>query len=56
VLGGIVFGHFGDKYGRKYLLQVSIIMVGVATFADLTIDTAGGTAEYALRQTGHDDE
>ena len=31
-LGGIVFGHFGDKYGRKTLLQVAIILVGVATF------------------------
>ncbi|WP_035780388.1 MFS transporter [Arthrobacter sp. H14] len=31
-IGGIVFGHFGDKYGRKHLLQISIIMVGVATF------------------------
>ena len=31
-LGGIVFGHFGDKYGRKRLLQFSIILVGVATF------------------------
>jgi MFS family permease len=31
-LGGIVFGHFGDKYGRKRLLQLSIILIGVATF------------------------
>lgn len=31
-LGGIVFGHFGDKYGRKRLLQFAIILVGVATF------------------------
>src|SRR5699024_6165258 len=31
-VGGIVFGHFGDKYGRKKLLQISIILVGVATF------------------------
>ncbi|WJZ66655.1 MFS transporter [Kocuria rosea] len=31
-LGGIVFGHFGDKYGRKHLLQISIVMVGAATF------------------------
>jgi MFS family permease len=31
-LGGIVFGHFGDKYGRKKLLQFAIILVGVATF------------------------
>ena len=31
-LGGIVFGHFGDKYGRKHLLQVAIVLVGVSTF------------------------
>ncbi|MBU9766832.1 MHS family MFS transporter [Mycobacterium sp. TNTM28] len=31
-LGGIVFGHFGDKYGRKKLLQFSLLLVGVATF------------------------
>ncbi|MFH8249602.1 MFS transporter [Microbacterium sp. B2969] len=31
-LGGIVFGHFGDKYGRKKLLQLAIILVGIATF------------------------
>ncbi|MEA5154604.1 MFS transporter [Raineyella sp.] len=31
-LGGMVFGHFGDKYGRKHLLQVAIILVGVSTF------------------------
>jgi MFS family permease len=31
-IGGIVFGHFGDKYGRKRLLQFSLVLVGVATF------------------------
>ena len=31
-IGGIVFGHFGDKYGRKKLLQLSILLVGAATF------------------------
>ncbi len=31
-IGGVVFGHFGDKFGRKNLLQLSIILVGVATF------------------------
>ncbi|WP_433675916.1 MFS transporter [Microbacterium gorillae] len=30
-LGGIVFGHLGDKYGRKQLLQVSILLIGAAT-------------------------
>lgn len=32
-LGGVVFGHYGDKYGRKKLLQFSLILVGIATFA-----------------------
>ena len=31
-LGGVVFGHFGDKYGRKKLLQFSLLLVGLATF------------------------
>jgi metabolite-proton symporter len=31
-LGGIVFGQIGDRLGRKHTLQVTIIMVGVATF------------------------
>lgn len=31
-LGGVVFGHFGDKYGRKKLLQFAILLVGAATF------------------------
>ncbi len=31
-LGGVVFGHFGDKYGRKKLLQFSLLLVGAATF------------------------
>lgn len=31
-LGGIVFGHFGDKYGRESLLQFSLVLVGAATF------------------------
>ncbi|MFD4254454.1 MFS transporter [Amycolatopsis thermoflava] len=32
-LGGIVFGHFGDRLGRKKLLQLSLLLVGAATFA-----------------------
>lgn len=31
-LGGIVFGHFGDKHGRKKLLQFSLLLVGTSTF------------------------
>ncbi|MFI0350045.1 MFS transporter [Actinomadura sp. 9N407] len=32
-LGGVVFGHFGDKIGRKKLLVISLMMMGGATFA-----------------------
>ncbi|MEU3403149.1 MFS transporter [Streptomyces sp. NPDC006670] len=32
-LGGVVFGHFGDRIGRKRLLVVSLLMMGGATFA-----------------------
>jgi len=31
-IGGIVFGYYGDKFGRKYLLQVSLVAVGITTF------------------------
>ncbi|MGW6422299.1 MFS transporter [Nocardia sp. NPDC055053] len=31
-IGGIVFGYFGDRYGRKQLLQLSLVLVGGATF------------------------
>jgi len=32
-VGGVVFGHFGDRLGRKNLLVLSLLMMGVATFA-----------------------
>ncbi|GHD72737.1 MFS transporter [Streptomyces goshikiensis] len=32
-LGGVVFGHFGDRLGRKKLLVLSLLMMGGATFA-----------------------
>ena len=31
-LGGIVFGHYGDKLGRKNVLVVTLLLMGVATF------------------------
>src|SRR5262249_49797333 len=30
-LGGIVFGHFGDRAGRKSMLVISLLMMGIAT-------------------------
>ncbi|MFJ6486510.1 MFS transporter [Streptomyces sp. NPDC091682] len=32
-LGGVVFGHYGDKIGRKKLLVLSLLLMGGATFA-----------------------
>lgn len=31
-LGGVVFGHVGDRIGRKALLQLSLVLIGVSTF------------------------
>jgi MFS transporter, MHS family, shikimate and dehydroshikimate transport protein len=31
-IGGIVFGHFGDRIGRKAMLVLSLLIMGVATF------------------------
>jgi metabolite-proton symporter len=30
-LGGLVFGHYGDRIGRKKLLMASLMLMGVAT-------------------------
>lgn len=30
-LGGIVFGHFGDKVGRKAMLVTTLLIMGIAT-------------------------
>jgi metabolite-proton symporter len=31
-LGGVVFGHFGDKLGRKSMLVITLTLMGLATF------------------------
>ena len=31
-LGGIIFGHFGDRVGRKQVLVVTLLIMGIATF------------------------
>jgi MFS transporter, MHS family, shikimate and dehydroshikimate transport protein len=30
-LGGLVFGHYGDKIGRKTMLYLTLLIMGVAT-------------------------
>lgn len=50
-LGGLVFGHFGDRVGRKTLLVVSLLMMGAATFLIgclPTYETLGPAAALVL--------
>jgi MFS family permease len=46
-VGGIVFGHYGDKYGRKKLLQFSLLLVGAATFLMGCLPTFGQIGYWA---------
>ncbi|RSS78490.1 MFS transporter [Streptomyces sp. WAC06614] len=46
-LGGVVFGHFGDRLGRKKLLVVSLLMMGGATFAMGLLPTYGSVGVAA---------
>ena len=50
-LGGIVFGHYGDKLGRKNVLVVTLLLMGIATCligALPTYDTIGVWAPILL--------
>ena len=50
-IGGLVFGHFGDKIGRKKLLVVSLVLMGGSTAAMgllPTFATAGVAAPVLL--------
>ncbi len=46
-VGGVVFGHYGDKFGRKKLLQFSLILVGAATFLMGCLPTFGQIGYWA---------
>ncbi|MEV1177491.1 MFS transporter [Nonomuraea sp. NPDC049784] len=50
-LGGLIFGHFGDRLGRKNVLITTMLMMGAGTFAIGLIpsyDTIGVAAPVLL--------
>lgn len=50
-VGGIIFGHFGDKIGRKSILAITLLLMGFATFIIgllPTYETIGGWAPILL--------
>src|SRR5271165_4641475 len=50
-LGGIVFGHFGDRIGRKTMLYITLLIMGAATTVIgilPTYDTLGTWAAILL--------
>jgi len=46
-LGGIIFGHYGDKIGRKSMLSLTLLLMGVATFCIGLLPTYGTLGIWA---------
>ena len=49
-LGGVIFGHLGDRFGRKRMLELSILMMALPTFLVGCLPTHAqiGTSAAAL--------
>jgi MHS family shikimate/dehydroshikimate transporter-like MFS transporter len=46
-LGGVIFGHFGDRIGRKAILIVTLLVMGIGTFLIGCLPTYADIGIYA---------
>jgi len=46
-LGGIIFGHYGDRLGRKTILMLTMIIMGIGTFLIGCLPTYGQIGIWA---------
>ena len=46
-IGGVIFGHFGDKVGRKQMLVITLMLMGGATFLIGLLPTYGTIGIWA---------
>ncbi|QUH02051.1 MHS family MFS transporter [Saccharopolyspora erythraea] len=46
-LGGVIFGHFGDRLGRKSMLVITLVIMGIATFLIGVLPTYGDIGVWA---------
>lgn len=47
-IGGLVFGHIGDRYGRSRSLYYSMILIGIATFCIAIMPTYTQMGPYSV--------
>lgn len=46
-LGGLIFGHYGDRLGRKRVLIITMLIMGISTFLMGTLPTYGQVGIWA---------
>ena len=47
-LGGVIFGHFGDRLGRKRMLMLTVWMMGIARWAPVLLVTLRAIQGFAV--------